>query len=479
MTYTADQLKQQHPEFSKNYKRWRFYRDSYQGGTAYSVGEYLTRYVYESNSEYINRIEETPYDNHTRSVVEIYNSFLFGQDIKRDYGQLDGDPLLEMFLEDADYEGRDFTDFMREAHTLASVYGHSWVIVDKPNMQTQTRAEELALGIRPYLCVFSAENVTNWHYTRTSMGSYELDYLQVIEEATTEYVVYRVYTPGMVEILKVTLDDDIVTVIEQNELALGYIPAVCVYANRGQTRGCGVSDVSDIADINRAIYNETSEITQLIRLSNHPSLVCVTGVKASAGAGAIITMDENTDPGLKPYLLQPSGQSLDGIRQSIADKISSIDRIAHIGSIRGTESRTMSGVAMDSEFKLLQAKLMNRARGLELAEEQIMQIWYDWAGTVWDGTITYPDSYNTRDKSRELDMLEQAKRILSMPVLTNTNIEYEITEAVLETIIDDPDSLRELKQSLELYPETREIIMPGDEPDSVDDITENAPETAA
>ena len=462
MTYTADQLKKQHPEFAKNYKRWRFYSDSYQGGTAYSQGQYLTRYVYESETEYVNRIEETAYDNHCRSVVEIYNGFLFGNEIKRDFGQLNDDPLLESFLEDADYEGRDFSDFMREAHTSASIFGSAWVIVDKPPVNVNTRAEEILLGIRPYVCLFSAENVTNWHYSRNIMGHYELDYLQVIEESTAEYIVYRVYTPETVDTIQLTYSDESVRVLSSYPQTLGYIPAVCVYANRSNQRGVGISDISDIADINRSIYNDMSEITQLIRVSNHPSLVITPDVVASAGAGAIITMPDNMDSGLKPYLLQPSGQSLEGIRQTIKEKISSIDRIAHIGSIRGTESRTMSGVAMDSEFRLLQARLLNKARSLELVEEQILQIWYDWSGAQWDGTITYPDSYNTRDKSRELNMIEQAKRILAMPALPNTMIEYEITEAVLESIFEDSYTLQELKQSLSQYEATQEPSTPGD-----------------
>jgi hypothetical protein len=38
-------------------------------------------------------------------------------------------------------------------------------------------------------------------------------------------------------------------------------------------RGLGVSDLTDIADLQKAIYNELSEIEQIIRISNHPSLV--------------------------------------------------------------------------------------------------------------------------------------------------------------------------------------------------------------
>ena len=94
---------------------------------------------------------------------------------------------------------------------------------------------------------------------------------------------------------------------------LGKVPAVFVYANRSPIRGIGVSDIGDIADMSLAITNEWSECEQLIRLTNHPSLVVTPEVDAAAGAGAIIKIPNETDAGLKPYLLQPGGQSIDGL----------------------------------------------------------------------------------------------------------------------------------------------------------------------
>ena len=79
------------------------------------------------------------------------------------------------------------------------------------------------------------------------------------------------------------------------------------YTIPNHIKGIGQSDLTDIADLQKAIYNEYSEIEQLIRLSNHPSLVKTPSVNASAGAGAIIEMPEEIEPNLKPYLLQPNG----------------------------------------------------------------------------------------------------------------------------------------------------------------------------
>ena len=102
------------------------------------------------------------------------------------------------------------------------------------------------------------------------------------------------------------------TVIDTADNLIGKIPAVILYNSKSHKKGIGQSDLTDIADLQKAIYNELSEVEQLIRLTNHPSLVKTPSVNASAGAGAVIEMPEELEPNLKPYLLQPSGQNLTG-----------------------------------------------------------------------------------------------------------------------------------------------------------------------
>ena len=72
-----------------------------------------------------------------------------------------------------------------------------------------------------------------------------------------------------------------------------------------------------MAELQKSIYNDYSEIEQLIRLSNHPSLVKTPNVEASAGAGSIIEIPEDMQSDLKPYIIQPSSQSLTGIMDNM------------------------------------------------------------------------------------------------------------------------------------------------------------------
>jgi hypothetical protein len=231
---------------------------------------------------------------------------------------------------------------------------------------------------------------------------------------------------------------------------LGYIPAVCVYATRSHIKGVGISDIGDIADTQRAIYDELSEIEQLIRISNHPSLVSTQEVQAAAGAGARIIIPENQDSGLKPYLLQPTAQSLDGIRNSIKDKIDAINQMANVSSVRTTQGRSLSGVAMQTEFTLLNSHLTGKADGLELAEEQVFDIIFAWMGYPdSEFEIDYPETFNTRDRMTDLTLLEKAKTVYALPSSGNPVLDSEINKAIVAIVIDDEQGQKEILDYIE------------------------------
>jgi len=427
------ELIEAHPEWKERIKDWQFLMDSFEGGHAYFEGEYLTSYIYESREEYEERLNNTALDNHVRAVVSIYNSFLFRQEPKRDFGSIANDPGLVPFLEDADMDGRSFDVVMRDVSTYATIYGMCWVVLDKPATVVQTRAEELQQGIRPYVSIFTPENVLDWQYRRASNGAYYLTYLKIFEGNDAGRDVFRIYTPETITVMSIGNGDEdaMIDTIVQNEL--GMVPAVCVYSQRSQQRGVGISDVTDVARMQKSIYNELSELEQLERISNHPSLVKTPGVRAHAGAGALIDIPEDTPEGLRPYLLQPSGASIDSLLNSINQKIESIDRMSHMGGIRSIESRRLSGVALATEFQLLNARLAEKADNLEHAEEQIWRIYSMWQGAVWNGKIDYPDSFNIQDKYNDMNMLKLAKDAgVKDPILNR-----EIEDKMLRIIVDE------------------------------------------
>ena len=445
-----EEIIEAHPHWKSHINRWKFLINSYLGGMDYQEGEYLAAYMMENRDDYEVRIDNTPLDNHVKAVVAIMNSFLFRQPPRRNFGSLDNDPGLGPFLQDADLDGRSFNSVMTDVSTYSSVYGHCWVIIDKPTTTAFTRAEELAQDIRPYVSLVTPENVLDWSYSRADNGAYYLNYLKVFEGEDRNQDIFRIYTPELITVVSMSKDGKgepmIVTEVD-NEI--GVVPAVCVYSQRSHNKGIGVSDVGDVADMQKAIYNELSEIEQLIRISNHPSLVKTTSTAAAAGAGAIVQMPDDLPEGLKPFLLEPNGSGIEGLLESMRQKVEMIDRMSHMGGIRSIESRRLSGVALATEFQLLNARLSEKGTNLEHAEEQIWRIYALWQDTAWNGAIEYPRSFNIQDKYNDMNMLKIAKDAgIANPVLNK-----EVETRMLKIIVDDEDEYNMLLEEFNNAPE--------------------------
>ena len=443
-------LTSKHSLWNANIENWEFFIRSYLGGNDYKNGYYLHRYILETPEEYDARIRHTPVDNHCKNVVQIYTSFLWRVPPTRDYGSLDGDLQLSSFLQDADLDGRSFNTVMREVQMNASIYGNCWVIIDKPQSNANTRAEELAQDIRPYISIYTPENVVNWNYKRSASGRFYLDLLVLVEDINSERAIVKVFTEEMISTYEVEeyeqeYSKGKVRLIEEIPNPLNKIPAVNVYNLRGNKRPIGISDLADVAPLQQSIYNDYSEKEQLIRLANHPSLVKTPNVEASAGAGAIIEIPEDLESALKPYIIQPSGQNLDGIMKCIQTKVDAIDRITHMGSVRATGNQIASGIALQTEFQLLNARLSEKADYLENAEEQIWSLFAMWQDRDWDGSVNYPDTFDIRDWANDLQFLQMAKASGIKSETFNKEIDKQIAEAV----IDDNETIRTINDEID------------------------------
>ena len=437
MAYSKEQATDTHKDYKENINNYEYYIRSYNGGYDYTLGQYLNRYNLELDNEFNQRLANTPCDNHCRNIIQIYSSFLFRVKATRDFGSMADEPSLESFLKDADLEGNSFNAVMKQAQNYASIYGHCFLVLDKPTVQLRTRADELNQDVRPYVSVITPENVLDWNLKREVNGKYYLDYLKVREEVDKDGgIYYRMWYPDRIDTVYQEGNSE-PSIIDTADNQIGRIPAVILYNAKSHKRLIGISDLTDIADLQKAIYNEYSEIEQLIRLTNHPSLVKTPSVNASAGAGAVIEMPEEIEPNLKPYLLQPSGQNLNAIMESIRHKVEAINRIAHTGAVRTTKQQVSSGIALQTEFELLNARLSEKADNLELAEEQLFRLYAMFQNTEFDGEINYPDSFNIRDYGVDLQFFSMAKAMNLQSPTFNKEVDKEIVRAV----IDDDEKL--------------------------------------
>jgi hypothetical protein len=462
MAYSKEQATDTHKDYKENINNYEYFIRSYNGGYDYTLGQYLNRYNLELDNEFNQRLANTPCDNHCRNIIQIYSSFLFRVKATRDFGSMADEPSLESFLKDADLEGNSFNAVMKQAQNYASIYGHCFLVLDKPTVQLRTRADELNQDVRPYVSVITPENVLDWNLKREVNGKYYLDYLKVREEVDKDGgVYYRMWYPDRIDTVYQEGNSE-PSIIDTADNQIGRIPAVILYNAKSHKRLIGISDLTDIADLQKAIYNEYSEIEQLIRLTNHPSLVKTPSVNASAGAGAVIEMPEEIEPNLKPYLLQPSGQNLNAIMESIRHKVEAINRIAHTGAVRTTKQQVSSGIALQTEFELLNARLSEKADNLELAEEQLFRCYALFQNTEFDGEINYPDSFNIRDYAVDLQFFSMAKAMNLQSPTFNKEVDKEIVRAVIDDDEKMTQSFEEIDGQAEVGQFTQDEVQEED-----------------
>jgi hypothetical protein len=453
MAYTKDQATETHKDYSETLNNWEYYIRSYNGGYDYMIGQYLSRYNLELDNEFNQRLANTPCDNHCRNIIQIYSSFLFRVRPSRDFGSMEDEASLESFLKDADLDGNNLNTVIKHAQNYASIYGHCFMVLDKPNIQTETKADELSQDIRPYVSIITPENVLDWNFERQPNGKYELNYLKIREEVDKENGQYlRMWYPDRIDTVYMPEREE-PQLVDTVPNTIGKIPAVILYNSKSHKRGIGQSDLTDIADLQKAIYNEYSEMEQLIRLTNHPSLVKTPSVNASAGAGAVIEMPDEMEPNLKPYLLQPSGASLTAIMDSINNKVESINRIAHTGAVRTTKTNIASGVALQTEFELLNARLSEKADNLQLAEEQLFKLYAMFQNVEFDGEINYPDSFNIRDYATDLLFYQQAKAV----GVESATLSKEIDKEIARAVVDDDEKLNIIFDEIDVKSEVGEF----------------------
>jgi hypothetical protein len=156
-------------------------------------------------------------------------------------------------------------------------------------------------------------------------------------------------------------------------------------------------------------------------------------------------MPDDMDGATKPFLLQPSGASLGSVMESIDKKVEAINRMGHLGGVRSTQaSSAKSGVALQTEFQMLNTRLSEKADLLELAEEQLWKLWDIWQSANEDIEVDYPDSFDIRDYVADLEFLQTAKASGVQSRTFNQEVSKQIAalvadDEILETIEGEID----------------------------------------
>jgi len=415
---TKKELLSVHSTYKDFIAEWKFFINSYLGGKFYRDGDYLLRHPFESTANYKRRKEIAYFYNYCAPIVDLFTSYLTKDQPKRSYGALSQEivpprqpkTLFDSFWWNVDFEGTNFEQFMREAQRYASVYGMISIIVDKPSIKAKTQADALAQDIRPYLSIITPENILDWKYVRLPNGKMELDMIKINEGDG----VYRIWTRVGWELWEIKASDKAPISKGNGTHGLGRIPIIDLYNKKSLIRRVGVSEIQDIADINKNIYYFCSDAKEIIENTAFPMLAMAeekggSDEEVAVGTSNILNFDPEL-PNSKPEWLEPPHSSLAEIREWIQQDAQEMVRIAKMGGLRNTETSVQpwSGVSIEAQERQLYSSLAEKASNAEQAELDILKLYADWEETEFTGNIEYSRSFATRDLTTSLTNAIQA-----------------------------------------------------------------------
>ncbi len=448
-----DQLQQTHSGYREHAEQSNFHYRSYIGGELYKKGEYLTRYIGEENGpgdQYTKRLHSTPLDNQVATTIDIYRSMLFKNVPQRTLGLLNNNPLVDDWMKDTDQEGQSMNSFMKTANDLAMVMGNVWILVDKPSYAVETAAQEQEMGIRAYTVMYSPTNVLDYVYERNVAGKKVLEYIKVVESNNNFQTKITCWYADTVCKYTIGKDDlgNLTEITEFNEYVnpLGYVPFVCHAPLKSPEMGMGYSLVADVANAQKYVYNLYSELEQTIRISSHPTLVKTPSADATAGAGGIVTIQEDMDPNLKPYVLQSSPATVTGILSTIQEVSESVKRMTHTSSFQATKE-AKSGVALKVEQNLLSARLSDISDTIRETEIKLWNMWADWQALALpeDFEILYSDMFDVTDETVELDFLLKARA----SGVQSAAFQHEIDKKIVQLVVEDDQFANQIFEETE------------------------------
>ncbi len=430
-------------------ERAEFYERSYKGGDEYREGDYLNRRDLESDEKYKRRKAIATYTNYAAPIQDTYIDYLMGGAIARNFGRLANTPSFESLLQDADGMGRSYYGFWKIAATVSGVQGFCAVVVDKPASNAQTRAQELAQGIRPYFALYEGYDVVNWQFTREGWKK-SLDWVILEEDSGFENVEqYRIWYRNRWEVWHQPKGGE-ADLVDEGEHPLGVVPVVFVSNKDNGEDVTGVSDLKDIAEICRKIYNIDADIEEVRGMTAFPFLEVPErkddeGNVIVVGSGNALTFDPD-NPQARAAYVEPSHSSIKVMleeRQKAIEDLRWQSRLAF--DVTGESRQVPSGYALEVLNEKLNSLLRSKAATMEHAEEAALRLFALWEGVEFDGSIDYPNQFGLRDTAEDIDIAQKA--LVAVPSQT---FKKELGKLIALKVLgdDDPEVMDKIEQEL-------------------------------
>ena len=480
-------LQEVHPNYEANVDEWRFLMAAYEGTRRLVDAGYLYRNERESNSNWERRCREAVGFDYTKSIVDLFNFYLFKKPVKRDMAGLKTDKSWANFYKDCNLYGDSFDDFLTEQGRYASIEGFVGILVDRPSVQYENKAEELAAGIYAYVAAYFPTRILDWEYERDKNNRPYLSYLKLLDDDGQ----YRLWWPGLWERWELPEDaviqapgnsGDVIknnlaaVLVEKGEYGLSSIPFVWLQNLKTRVRPIGMSDVHEVARLDVSILRNLSQGEEVISYTAFPMMLkpmreikpdgnAAAVQNDDVGAQAILEYDPEHPESKPEWLGSASREPIDAILEWISRKVEEIYRVVNAGGMASTEISTdaKSGSALKVEFQLLNSALVRKAKNLEKAERDIIHYWLAWEKQEkleTKITIQRERSYDIEDLAGDLENVLTASIIVKSKKF-NDEMQKKVVRQMMPAA--ENEALREIDEEIESVVEEEPLPDENDE----------------
>ena len=459
-------LEQKNPVYKNSIDQWLFFDDSYNGGKQYieSGGNYLVKHKRESRALYDTRKERAFFINYCQAIIDTYKSHL-NKETPRVEVDADG---WEDFIEDVNRKNDSLVEFRHDIQVLSMVLGHTFVLVDKPNVESTTKADEIANGL-PFFIHIPPWAILDWalddfgkpYWIKIAENdrSLEPDPFRLVKQSggnvdTRGKTVFKYWFRDRWE--RYNTDGNL---IDTGVNPLGEVPLVIVLNRKSSvSQMVGVSAINDIAYINKRIYNLGSLIDEFAYMTAFPMIKTPVQMgQKGGGAEKIGTNVMFTYPDTAkhpPDWMSPPTEPMEFLSEQIVDSISEMHRLARVEAGFDLRKRqNESGISKSFDWLSTSAVLSEKARNFEEAEGSMIRFWLKWQDDEKSKfEVKYADTFDVKTLEKDLDDVITMQTMEISPTFEASELKHivrkadpNLNEKELKKIDDEIDESVEAK----------------------------------
>lgn len=434
--FTAEELKAVNDLHALHDRQWLFFQSMYNGIPDLIKNDFLVRHERESEKNWLKRQNDFYSFDYSQAIIDLFNFYQFKDPTTRKVpDKLKNDVQWQSFNEDANLYGDNLDDTMKEYGRKSQIYGHIGILVDKSSQTFENKADEKAANVYPYLCMYTPRAILDWRIDKDDNNRPFLGYLKLLDDNDQ----YRIWYQDQWEIWeiqpvsaeeklknqgKTTTPDEKAVMIASGINPLDEIPFFWLYNVKSLKRFIGTSDIKSISYIDLSIIRNLSQGEEVIEYAAFPMMrkpMKEVGSGESTddtvGVKAVLEFDPEHPESKPDWLEARTKDAIDSVLEWIAKKVSEIYRSSNAGGMASTEIQTQakSGVALRTEFQLLNSKLVDKGLSLQKAEKRMIRYWLMWQDLEdlnKDVEVNAPKSYDVDNLAQELEDILTSRTIV-------------------------------------------------------------------